>query len=261
MQGSNKVVAHTPAISNDANATLPSIRLGALSVEPYPDMRHLLAAVFRPDGSVRAGSGIAINTEKVMASLNDPELVDSTRAATVRFADGAGVVWALRRRGFRVPRLTGVEFWNALMAESAERSARVFLLGGAPGVVDEVAERLRTQYPQIRICGTRHGYMSGEEKKELEAQIVRTRPDVVTVAMGSPLQERLILKLRISHPEAFYLGVGGTYDVYTGRVKRAPRFFQQHGLEWLYRLMRQPARARRQTALLRFVSLEMRGLL
>jgi UDP-N-acetyl-D-mannosaminouronate:lipid I N-acetyl-D-mannosaminouronosyltransferase len=236
-----------------------TITLGRISVEPYQSMRDLVSAVFPAPGVVQPGFGIAINAEKVIASLEDDELVACARSATIRFADGIGVVWALRRRGHRVPRLAGVEFWAELMRNAATQQAGVFLIGGARGVAEDVADRLRTQHPFICIRGTRHGFLSELDETELIDDLAKTQPDIVTVAMGSPRQERLIAKLRAARPNSFYLGVGGTYDVFTGRVARAPRFFRENGLEWFYRLMKQPTRARRQTALLRFAALEIRG--
>lgn len=241
---------------SEARAT---ITLGRIFVEPYQSMRDLVSAVFPAPGVVQPGFGIAINAEKVVASLHDDELVACARSATVRFADGIGVVWALRRRGHRVPRLAGVDFWAELMCNAADHQTGVFLIGGAPGVAEDVADRLKAAHPQIRILGTRHGFLSQQDEAGLINDLARTQPGIVTVAMGSPRQERLIAKLRAACPNSFYLGVGGTYDVFTGRVARAPRFFRENGLEWLYRLLKQPTRARRQTALLRFAALEIRG--
>ena len=240
-------------------ARLTPVPIGNVAVEPYVSMDQLVRAVFPDKGGVRSGFGIAINAEKVVRALVDEELASTIAEATIRFADGAGIVWALRRRGFIVPRLTGVDFWLQLMRAAALRRASVYLLGGAPGVVDEVRDKLLSEFVGMQICGTQHGFFDSAHEQVLIETVRAAGPALVTVALGSPTQERLIQRMRAACPEPFYLGVGGTYDVYTGRVPRAPDFFQEHALEWLYRLIRQPSRWRRQTALARFAVLELSG--
>lgn len=235
------------------------VHVGRMTVTPYRSMSDLVHDVVPDDGGVVPGFGIAINPEKVMRSLSDDELVRSCETANVRFADGIGVVWILRRRGFCVPRLAGVDFWEALMMQAAKCDVPVYLLGAAPGVAGEVAVRLRHEHPRIRIVGCRHGYLQGADELQVARELLATRPGIVTIAMGSPRQEKLIARLRQVYPGAFYLGVGGTFDVYAGRVRRAPRAMQRAGLEWLYRLVSQPARAGRQSNLLRFAWYELSG--
>ncbi|MBO7506503.1 MAG: WecB/TagA/CpsF family glycosyltransferase, partial [Paludibacteraceae bacterium] len=114
-------------------------------------------------------------------------------------------------------------------------------------------DKLRKDYPGINIVGYRNGYIkTDEERNALIADVAEKKPDVVFVAMGSPKQELLMMDMEAQHP-AIYQGLGGSYDVYTGHVKRAPAWWQNHNLEWLYRLINQPSRIKRQIKLLEFV--------
>lgn len=236
------------------------IRIGDTTVHAFRAMHEVVAAVFPASGGVVAGFGVAINPEKIVEARRNEELRRVLATSTIRFADGVGVVWALRRRNVQACRIAGVDLWHALMAEAARTGRSVYLLGGQPDVNVDACRQLRAEFASIQIVGARHGYLGGQAaEQELAVEIQRLRPDVVTVAMGSPRQEEVIARLRRCHADAFYLGVGGTYDVYTGRVRRAPRTFQSCGLEWLFRLMQDPRRAKRQVRLLRFVALEMAG--
>lgn len=236
------------------------VRIGDTTVHAFRAMHEIVAAVFPPAGGVSAGFGIAINPEKIVEARRNAELRRVLATSTIRFADGIGVVWALRRRKVQADRIAGVDLWYALMAEAARTGRSVYLLGGQPDVIVEARRRLRTEFASIRIVGARHGYFDSQAaEQEVAEEIEYLRPDLVTVAMGSPRQEEVIARLRRCHADAFYLGVGGTYDVYTGRVRRAPRIFQKSGLEWMFRLMQDPRRAKRQVRLLKFVALELAG--
>ncbi len=128
----------------------------------------------------------------------------------------------------------------------------VFLVGGKPEVLAQTEAKLRTQW-NVNIVGSRDGYFTPEQRQALFARIHASGAKIVTVAMGSPKQELLMRDCREVHPHALYMGVGGTYDVFTGHVKRAPKIWQNLGLEWLYRLLSQPKRITRQMRLLRYL--------
>jgi UDP-N-acetyl-D-mannosaminouronate:lipid I N-acetyl-D-mannosaminouronosyltransferase len=236
-----------------------SVTLGDTSVHPFESLDAIVSTILPAGRRVTPGFGVAINPEKIVRAREDANLRATLDMATIRFADGIGVVWALRRRGVKAVRLAGVDLWYRLMKEAARSGRNVFLLGGEPGVVEEVSSRLRADMPGIRIVGARHGFIDADAEREIARTLAATSPEVVSVAMGSPRQEKVIARLRAAYPDAFYLGVGGTFDVYAGKVKRAPVWMQRIGLEWLYRLLRQPSRAGRQRNLVRFVRLEMSG--
>jgi N-acetylglucosaminyldiphosphoundecaprenol N-acetyl-beta-D-mannosaminyltransferase len=169
--------------------------------------------------------------------------------------DGIGVVTASRllRLG-RMERVPGCEFALALCERAARRGHGIFLFGGSPDVNVGAERALRRRYPGIRIVGRRHGYVSEAEMPGVIQQINASGAEILFVALGSPKQELWIdahapqLRVKICQ------GVGGTFDVMAGRVRRAPRMFRAANLEWFYRLMSQPTRLVRQTALPRFAA-------
>jgi UDP-N-acetyl-D-mannosaminouronate:lipid I N-acetyl-D-mannosaminouronosyltransferase len=126
------------------------------------------------------------------------------------------------------------------------------LIGGKPDVLAQTEAKLRQQW-NVNIVGSQDGYFKPEERQVLFERIQASSAKIVTVAMGSPKQEILMRDCRQVHPDALYMGVGGTYDVFTGHVKRAPKIWQKLGLEWLYRLLSQPSRLTRQLRLLRYL--------
>ena len=134
----------------------------------------------------------------------------------------------------------------------------MFLIGGRQQVLDETCDKLRRQW-NVNIVGAQDGYFAPADQDALFARIAASGAKLVTVALGSPRQELLMLACRAHWPDALYMGVGGTYDVFTGHVKRAPEIWQRLGLEWLYRLIRQPGRLRRQLKLLKYLRYHWRG--
>jgi UDP-N-acetyl-D-mannosaminouronate:lipid I N-acetyl-D-mannosaminouronosyltransferase len=213
-------------------------------------MQQLLAFIVRPDGSVYAGSAIAINPEKVLTAMRSPQIADVIAAADIRYADGIGVVKVMRKRlKMTVQRIPGCELWQQLMQRAATYQVPVFIVGAKPDINQRTAAKLRQQ--QVNLVGAVDGYFTDEA--QLIAQIKHSGARIVSVAMGSPKQELLIQRIRAQHPECFYMGVGGTYDVFTGNVKRAPALWCRLNLEWAYRLLSQPSRIGRQLGLLRYV--------
>ncbi|MGL5783396.1 MAG: WecB/TagA/CpsF family glycosyltransferase, partial [Plesiomonas shigelloides] len=134
----------------------------------------------------------------------------------------------------------------------------VFLVGGRQDVLSEVEDKLRQQW-QVNIVGSQNGYFTAEQTPDLFEQIRASGAKLVTVAMGSPKQELFMRDCRQVYPDALYMGVGGTYDVFTGHVLRAPAVWRKFGLEWLYRLLSQPTRWRRQLKLLKYVAYHYSG--
>lgn len=186
---------------------------------------------------------VAINAEKIIAA---PDEVREMINRNVGYCDGIGAVKALKRKGLKdVVRLPGCELWLKII-ERYHREWKFYIVGASPEVHEATIKKLREQYPGINIVGHRDGYIKDEAAREaLIADVAEKRPDAVFVAMGSPKQERLMGEMQKRH-EAVYVGLGGSYDVYTGAVKRAPRLWQKLNLEFMYRLVRQPSRWRRQ---------------
>jgi UDP-N-acetyl-D-mannosaminouronate:lipid I N-acetyl-D-mannosaminouronosyltransferase len=220
-------------------------------------MGNAVDAVISPQGKVIPGSAIAINPEKIIKAREDALIKEILLSASIRFADGIGVVRTLTRKsGKKVTRIPGCELWEEVMKKAGLHQLPVFLIGAKPDVIEQTKEQLAKQY-QVNICGYQDGYFNSDQEGELIDRLVKLKPSIVSVALGSPRQEILINRCREVCPETFFMGVGGTYDVYTNNVKRAPKFFRKLNLEWFYRLASQPTRFGRQMNLLNYLYLEL----
>ena len=229
---------------------IPNVSIGPVKVSAFVDMQQLLEFIVQDDGHTFAGSAIAINPEKVLTAMRDPKLSKVIGAADIRYADGIGVVKVMRKRlKKKVQRIPGCELWQQLMLRAAEYKVPVFIVGAKPDVIQQTAAKLQSQ--AVDLVGAVDGYFSDEAA--LIQQIRQSGARIVSVAMGSPKQELLIQRIRAVHPDCFYMGVGGTYDVFTGNVKRAPALWCRFNLEWAYRLLVQPSRIGRQLGLLRYL--------
>ena len=231
----------------------PLYLLRGLQLIGWRNMQHALDYLYA-DGTIRQGTLVAINAEKMLAVEDDPEVRALIEAAEFKYADGISVVRSVRKKypEANVARVAGADLWEALMARAGAEGTPVFLIGGKPEVLAETAAKLRQQW-NVNLVGTQDGYFTADERPALFERIRDSGAKIVTVAMGSPKQEILMRDCRQIHPDALYMGVGGTYDVFTGHVKRAPKVWQNLGLEWLYRLLSQPKRITRQMRLLRYL--------
>jgi len=231
-----------------------SSEVAGIPIEPFTSINDAVSHVIRDDGTVLAGSAIATNPEKIVSAIKSDSVRATLMKATFRYADGIGVVVTLSRKlKKRIQRIPGCELWEALMEKCGQTKTSVFLVGASAHVLQETQEKLKKQYG-VEICGAHDGYF--QDQQAVINDIVAARPKVVTVALGSPKQEYFIANCQQAHPDAFYMGVGGTYDVYTDNVKRAPKFFRKLNLEWFYRLAAQPTRLKRQVNLLNYLFLE-----
>jgi UDP-N-acetyl-D-mannosaminouronate:lipid I N-acetyl-D-mannosaminouronosyltransferase len=186
---------------------------------------------------------VAVNAEKI---LHATDQIRDIINRNVGYPDGVGAVLALKKKGIQnVIKIAGCELWLDLVREHyADKS--FYLVGGKSEVIKDTVMQLRSEFSGIQILNYRNGYFKDElEKQILISDIVDKKPDVVFVAMGSPKQELLMEEMSQSH-KAVYQGLGGSFDVYTGRVDRAPTWWIDHHLEWLYRLLKEPVRIKRQ---------------
>ncbi|MBZ9610412.1 WecB/TagA/CpsF family glycosyltransferase [Rheinheimera maricola] len=240
----------TDSGSGGISGQIPQVNIGPVQVSAFADMQQLLAFILHDDGTVYTGSAIAINPEKVLTAMRNPQIEAVINAADIRYADGIGVVKVMRNRlRSEVQRIPGCELWQQLMLRAASMQTPVFIVGATGVVSQQTAKKL--QHQGVNLVGAVDGYFNDESK--LIAQIKQSGARIVSVAMGSPKQELLIQRIREQHPECFYMGVGGSYDVFTGNVKRAPALWCKLNLEWAYRLLAQPSRIGRQLGLLRYV--------
>ncbi|EHK0947175.1 lipopolysaccharide N-acetylmannosaminouronosyltransferase [Citrobacter farmeri] len=235
------------------NTTAPIYDLRGLQLIGWRDMHHALDYLYA-GGQLKQGTLVAINAEKVLTAEDNPEVRTLIEAAEYKYADGISVVRSVRKKfpNAQVSRVAGADLWEALMARAGEEGTPVFLVGGKPDVLAQTQAKLRAQW-NVNIVGSQDGYFTPEQRSALFEKIHASGAKIVTVAMGSPKQEIFMRDCRQVHPHALYMGVGGTYDVFTGHVKRAPKVWQNLGLEWLYRLLSQPSRITRQLRLLRYL--------
>ncbi len=196
---------------------------------------------------------VTLNPEMVMVARRDAALREAIVRADLVVADGVGVVWAARLAGAALRgRVTGVDLLDTCARVAAARGYRLFLLGAAEGGAQQAAERLMVRYSDLRIAGTFAGSPATAEQDAICARIREAGADIVFVAYGAPAQERWIARTRSELGAAVAIGVGGAFDFMAGRVPRAPQWMRHLGLEWLYRLWREPWRWRRMLALPRF---------
>ncbi|MCS2159775.1 lipopolysaccharide N-acetylmannosaminouronosyltransferase [Scandinavium sp. H11S7] len=231
----------------------PLYAVRGLQLIGWRDMTHALDYLYA-DGQMRQGTLVAINAEKVLTAEDNAEVRTLIDAAEFKYADGISVVRSIRKKypQANVSRVAGADLWEALMALAGAEGTPVFLIGGKPEVLAQTEAKLRQKW-NVNIVGSQDGYFKAEERQALFERIQASGAKIITVAMGSPKQEILMRDCRLVHPGALYMGVGGTYDVFTGHVKRAPKIWQKLGLEWLYRLLSQPSRIGRQLRLLRYL--------
>lgn len=223
------------------------VTLNGVNIHPFTSAQKLLDYVDQTKGLL-----VAINAEKILHATDQMRGIINRN---IGYCDGAGPMLALRRYGYRdVIKIPGCELWLKIIGATYEQKT-FYLVGGKQEVIEETVGKLNEEYPGIRIVSYRNGYIkTDEERKSLIADVAEKKPDVVFVAMGSPKQELLMEEMFKKHP-AIYQGLGGSFDVYTGRVKRAPRWWVEHNLEFAYRLIKQPSRIKRQIHLIRFLLL------
>ena len=195
---------------------------------------------------------VAVNAEKILKSTEETRDITNRN---VGYPDGIGAVWALQKKGIpKIVKIPGCELWLDIIKKHSEQKT-FYLVGGKEAVVQETVRKLKVEFPSIQLLNYRNGYIkTDKERSTLIKDISDKKPDVVFVAMGSPKQELLMEEMYQSHP-AVYQGLGGSFDVYTGNVKRAPKWWVKSNLEWAYRLVKQPSRIVRQIHLVKFFTL------
>ncbi|MEG0450433.1 MAG: WecB/TagA/CpsF family glycosyltransferase [Lysinibacillus sp.] len=209
---------------------------------------ELMAQAFERIEKKEKALVVAINPEKIIKAKEDPALKKLLNDAEIQIPDGIGVILASKiQKGNIKERVTGVDMMMKLCEEAAKRQKPVFLYGGKPTVADQAKAKLEELFPSIQIVGTQDGYEKDEQV--VLDRINAAKPDLLFVAMGSPKQENWINANRDQLHPTIYQGVGGSFDVLAGTVKRAPEVFQKFGMEWFYRLLKEPKRIKRQIAL------------
>ena len=193
------------------------------------------------------------NPEIVMEAQKDQALMDILKGADLVVPDGIGVVWASKYSEIRLTeRVAGFDLTQNLMAELAVTEHTFYFFGGAPGVASTAARKMMKKYPGLKVVGVHNGYFDEKEEKRIIQDIKAKSPSILLVGLGAPKQEKWIYdNLRLIDAKVA-IGVGGSFDVMAGNVKRAPKIFQKLGLEWFHRLITQPTRWRRMMRLPKF---------
>lgn len=199
---------------------------------------------------------VTLNAEMTIQAEGNPTLAKIVEQADLVIPDGSGIILYLLLQGKHARRCPGIELAESLLHESAARARQdgnsVFFYGGVPGVAAEAAAMWQRQLPDLAIAGTEHGYLSPTEEQKLRLTLQQQKPRLIYVALGVPRQEIWIAKHRYLCPQAIWIGVGGSLDIWAGRKQRAPSWLRNNHLEWVYRLYTEPSRWRRMLALPQF---------
>lgn len=188
------------------------------------------------------------NPEFILASEKDPEFKRVINEADLVLPDGIGVIYSAKILGTPLKaRVAGIEFGEDMLACLNERKGRLFLLGAKPGVAEAAGEKILERYPDIVLCGTQDGYFKDEQSVLLK--VAAAQPDLLFVCLGAPKQEKWMARWGKHTGARLAVGLGGALDVFAGNVKRAPEAWQKAGMEWAYRLVREPQRAGRMAKL------------
>jgi N-acetylglucosaminyldiphosphoundecaprenol N-acetyl-beta-D-mannosaminyltransferase len=238
---------------------LEAISLHGLVVHRV-SMDETLETIDRFISSRKPHHVVTLDSSMCVIAQGDPALLNIVSHAELVTPDSAGVLWACRRLGRPLKeRVSGVEIVDRLCSLSPVRGYRLFFFGSAPGVAQAAAERMRSCYPGCQVVGTRDGFFTPDQESEIVEQIKVVYPDIICVALGIPRQEKWIHRFREELHVPVLIGVGGTFDVYSGRVKRAPVWMQRLNLEWLYRLLKNPRKIGKVMMLPKFVLMTLRA--
>jgi len=227
---------------NHTQAGWPTRRLFDLPVQALT-MEQVLGIT---DEAIRTRDRLLIgvvNAAKIVNLHRDPSLGDAVRSADLILADGMSVVWAARLLRRPLPeRVPGIDLMYRILEAGRRRQYRVYCLGATEQVVQTVVERIGTDYPGVIVAGYHHGYFGPDDEERVAADIQAARADVLFVAMTSPKKEEFLARWSHLIEVPVCHGVGGSFDVMAGKVKRAPALWQRLGMEWLYRVVQEPRR-------------------
>lgn len=229
-------------IARRTSVALAPITLFGVPIHPVT-MEQALDVV---EGAIERRESLQIgvvNAAKLVTMQRDAMLREDVASSDLVIADGAAVVWASRLLGRPLPeRVTGIDLMMGMLARGAKRGHRFYCLGATEEVSATVAARMAEQFPGAVLAGRHHGYFKAEEDAKLAEDIARAQPDVLLVAMSSPRKEKFIARWGATMNVPVCHGVGGSFDVFAGKVQRAPVLWQKAGFEWLYRLLQEPRR-------------------
>lgn len=193
--------------------------------------------------SRKGGQVVTINPEMIEYGLKNSDFAQILHNADLVIPDGVGIKIGLRIKGVNAARIAGIEFSRNLIGECAKNNFSVALVGAKPHIIEKAAENLKKDFQNLNIVYVQDGYF--KNVNDVFWGLGEKNPQLVLVALGSPKQEHFITEYRKDHPETLMIGVGGSFDVWSGEVERAPEIYQKLGLEWLYRTVKEPQRFKR----------------
>jgi N-acetylglucosaminyldiphosphoundecaprenol N-acetyl-beta-D-mannosaminyltransferase len=246
---------HAPTYMSDRPSTpLPQFKILGQPVHLAADYIQWLV------NRIQQGIGthvVTMNAEIVIQASHDAELSSIIDHADLVTPDGSGIIMALRLYGIDQSRCAGIDLGEALLrwVGKSEHNYPVFFYGGKPEIVKQAAQNWQTELPNLNIVGIEHGYIDAQAQAGLLERIQTTQPKIILVALGMPRQEIWIRDNFHLCPEAIWVGVGGSFDVWSGVKNRAPQFIRNLDLEWMYRIAQEPSRWRRALALPQFAVL------
>ena len=206
-------------------------------------MRETVDRIEAMVGDGKVHQHVVINVDKIVKMESNQALRAAVLDCDLINVDGQPIIWASRILQSPIEeRVTGIDLFDVLIARCAERGFRPYLLGARQDVVAKTVDVLKAKYPKLQLAGWRNGYWSANEEPAVVQEIKKARPDVLCMAVGSPKQELFLCKWKKEMQVPFVMGVGGSFDVTAGVLKRAPEWMQDSGLEWLFRLAQEPRR-------------------
>lgn len=186
---------------------------------------------------------VVINASKINLMAKDPVLQNIVSQSPLINADGQSIVWAGRFLGHNIPeRVAGIDLFQELVKEAAEKGWRPYYFGATEKVVQDVVKKHQQMYPKLQVAGFRNGYFDSGESIQIAKDIRESEADILFVAFSSPKKEMWIHDYQPIMQVPFAMGVGGSFDVLAGKTKRAPKWMQSTGLEWFYRFIQEPRR-------------------
>jgi len=234
------------------NKAVEKIKIFSVSVNVFDSYSHAVESIIDRIKNGQKSLCFAINPEKIYRVQSDIELKEVINTADIHICDGVGVVIATKiLYGRRIHRITGIQLFCDLVARAEKEGLKIFILGASSEANKGACEKLLAKHPNLQIAGRQNGYCS--DSVAIVKMINDSGADMLFVAMGSPKQEFWIAEHKDAINAPFCMSIGGTLDVVSGKSKRAPRIFRKTGTEFLYRLIREPKRWKRQTALPKFV--------
>ena len=254
-----KVMASKPPrASEDASKekdVIPCVHIFGVKIHCV-DMATVLDAIRNYIRSDEPHFIVTADSYGVVLAQTDEDFRAIINRADLVTPDSSGILMGAKSLGKPLlERVSGVDIACEVCRMSVEEGFPVFFLGAAPGVAESAAEKLKESWPGLDVAGTHHGYFDPSEEAAVVAKVRNSQAKVLLAAMGIPRQERFIRDHLQELGVCVAMGVGGSFDVFSGKVKRAPAWMQRHGLEWAYRLAKSPRKARKVAALPRFLAL------